>query len=360
LIRLLFVPVSGSQGSGEYYRSLAIAQAAQRRWPEAAIEFILNLQAGYASQAPYPVHLIDGSPTHNTTAVNQIIDRMRPGVVLFDSSGRQAQLAHARRSGAGTVFISSRFKTRWKGFRLRRMRVLDQHWLAWPQLLGGGLAWHERLKLWLVPRVRVVPLEVIYPPPVPERAAQLQRELGVQAGRYVVVCGGGGGYRRSGRPASEIFAEAALQLGAALEGQPGLDILCVGGPNIALPVARHGPVRMLAALPGEQLIDLLAGARLALVNGGSLLLQAVSLQVPCVAAPIAGDQDGRITLCARHGAVAPTQLNATQMATVAARILGDDHEYQAMRRALQALDLANGIDRALDALAGLLTERGHS
>jgi hypothetical protein len=31
-----------------------------------------------------------------------------------------------------------------------------------------------------------------------------------------------------------------------------------------------------------------------------------------------------------------------------------------MRRALQALDLANGIDRALDALAGLLTERGHS
>ena len=116
---LLFVPASGAQGSGEYYRSLAIARAAQARWPAARICFIVNSAAGYARQCPFETVLVEGSPTYNTAAVNATIDRMKPDIVVFDSAGRVGQLAHARRRHAATVYVSSRFKTRWKGFRVR-------------------------------------------------------------------------------------------------------------------------------------------------------------------------------------------------------------------------------------------------
>jgi hypothetical protein len=46
--RLLFVPVSGAFGMGEFARTLAMAQAAEGRWPQAAIRFVLSREAPYA------------------------------------------------------------------------------------------------------------------------------------------------------------------------------------------------------------------------------------------------------------------------------------------------------------------------
>ena len=50
------------------------------------------------------------------------------------------------------------------------------------------------------------------------------------------------------------------------------------------------------------------------VNGGSLLLQAIALGAPCVAAPIAEDQPARISLCAARGYVRPAALDASSLA----------------------------------------------
>ncbi len=63
---MLFVPVSGEKGVGEYYRSLTIAGGAQRRWPRARIHFVVNRSAGYADQVPYPTVRVEGSPTYNS------------------------------------------------------------------------------------------------------------------------------------------------------------------------------------------------------------------------------------------------------------------------------------------------------
>ena len=51
--RLLFVPVSGPYGMGEYARSAAIAHAARERWPQAAIRFLLSREAPYAADPPF-------------------------------------------------------------------------------------------------------------------------------------------------------------------------------------------------------------------------------------------------------------------------------------------------------------------
>jgi hypothetical protein len=351
--RILFIPASSAKGVGEYFRSLTIAEGVRRRWPGADIRFVLSREAGYAHEAPFPVVLVDRSPTYETGAVIRAIEELRPEIVIFDSAGRVAQFRRARRGGARVVYVSSRPKTRWKGFRLRRMLQLDQHWLAWPRALDGDLSAWERLKLRIVPHVEVVFLDCLFPPPDAARAAAYRSELGLDASPYVLFCAGGGGYRHNGLSAPEIFGQAAID--AARSGGP--RTVWVRGPNYAGKLTPSAGLLSLGALSGQQMIDLLSGASVAAINGGSLLLQALALKVPCVAAPVAGDQDARIRACAARGLLKSSELEAAALAKAARALFDDPSAMHAIKTRLAQLDLANGVDRAVAALEGLLSAR---
>jgi hypothetical protein len=351
--RILFIPASGAKGVGEYFRSLTIAEGVRRRWPAADIRFVLSREAGYAQEAPFPVVLVDRSPTYETGAVVRAIEELRPDIVVFDSAGRVAQYRQARRGGARVVYVSSRPKTRWKGFRVRRMLQLDQHWLAWPRALDGGLSPWERLKLRLVPQVEVVFLDCLFPPPDATRAAAYRRELGLDGSPYMLFCAGGGGYRHNGLSAPEIFGHAAIQV--ARRGRP--RTVWVRGPNYAGELTPTPGLLSLGALSGEQMMDLLSGASLATINGGSLLLQALALKVPCVAAPVAGDQDARIRACSARGVLRASELESAALAQAASALFDDAQGLQAIRTRLAELDLTNGVDKAVTALEGLLAVR---
>jgi hypothetical protein len=351
--RILFIPASGPRGAGEYFRSLTIAEGVRRRWPAADIRFVLSREAGYAQEAPFPVILVDRSPTYETGPVIRAIEELRPEIVIFDSAGRVAQFRGARRSGARVVYVSSRPKTRWKGFRLRRMLQLDQHWLAWPRFLDGDLSSWERLKLRLAPHVEIVFLDSLFPPPDPARAAAYRSQLGLDGDPYVLFCAGGGGYRSNGLSAPEIFGQAAID--AARGGGP--RAVWVRGPNYAGKLAPPPELLSLGALGGQQMMDLLSGARLATINGGSLLLQALALKVPCVAAPVAGDQDARIRACAARGLLVASELDSAALAKAARALFDDAQRLQAIRTRLAELDLSNGVDKAVAALERLLAVR---
>src|SRR5258708_28233632 len=148
---------------GEYARSLAIAQAARRRWPRAEIHFILSRQAAYAKTVPFAATLLDSSPTFHTRAVARSIKEFRPSIVVFDNAGRTAQLRAARRLGARIVYISARIRQRRKAFRWQWMRLIDEHWIAYPEFSAGSLKLFEKLKLKLVGRPVVRYLDVILP-----------------------------------------------------------------------------------------------------------------------------------------------------------------------------------------------------
>src|SRR5260370_436279 len=109
---LLFVPVSGEFGMGECARSLAIAQGAAQRWPQASIRFILSRAAPYAAQSPFPAALLASSPTFHSAAVIEIMNAWRPNIVIFDNAGRTAQLRAARNIGARVGYISARRRQR--------------------------------------------------------------------------------------------------------------------------------------------------------------------------------------------------------------------------------------------------------
>ena len=348
--KFLFVPVSGPGGAGEYFRSLAVARALERRWPGCAIRFIVSRDAPYACDIPYPVRLVDRSPTYETRVVIDTIERERPDVVIFDSSGRVAQYGRAKELGARVVFVSSRATTRRKGFRLRRMRRMDQHWIAQPRILGGDLRAGERLRLRLVPGCGVEFLEVLHDPVDESGTRDLQQQLGVESGGYVLVCPGGGGVFNDRRDATQVFYEA----GCRLARDAGLPVVAVLGARFVPKEPQPAGVHLLQTLPNAQLMGLLRDARVAVINGGSLLLQALAQRTPCVAAPIAEDQPARIEACARRGYCRATTLDAPSLVRGALDLLESHGERAALRDRLAALNLRNGVDVAVEAIARLL------
>ncbi|MFO1394407.1 MAG: hypothetical protein U1F09_11655 [Steroidobacteraceae bacterium] len=349
--RILFVPVSGPGGAGEYFRCLAFARAVERRWSGASISFVMSRASSQAGQVPYPTHLVDDSPTRETAAVARILDDVRPDVAVFDSSGRVAQYRRARELGARTVFVSSRPSTRRKGHALRRLWTLDQHWIVAPRFLGGAPGPIERLKLALAPRCEPVYLDVIHEPVDDAGARALEARLGLERGGYVLACPGGGGHATDGRDPAQVYREAAAQVAVAT-GRP---VVAVLGPAAegAGGSAAHAGVHVLGTLPNGVLMGLLGGANIGIVNGGSLLVQAIAAGLPCVAAPISDDQPGRIARCADSGLVLPATLDVAAIAREAAA-LAAPAERAALADRLAALSIRNGLDVAVEAIGRLL------
>ncbi len=353
--RFVFVPVSGPGGAGEYHRSLAVARALEHRWPECHIRFVLNRRAPYAADAPYEGLRIDDSPTRESGAVGEFLACERPDVVVFDSSGRLAQYRAARAAGAAVVYVSSRPKTRWKGFRLRRMRVLDQHWIAQPRFLAGAPGTLELLKLRLVQRPELVFLDTLHEPLDLPATRALQRRLGILPRRYVVLCPGGGGEFGHPTDAAAVFSRAA-QLLTSTAGMPVVAVLG-GRRGTGERVRSEDNDRILSYLPNGTLLGLVHDAAVAVVNGGSLLLQSMAQGTPIVAAPIAGDQADRIARCAELGCVQPSPLEPAAMARAATTLLDDEPRRDSLRRGLASVAVRNGADVAADAVARLLARR---
>jgi hypothetical protein len=348
---ILFIPASGGDGAGEYFRCLAIAQGICGRWPRACIRFIVNREAGYAHDVPFDSVLVDGTPTFNTAEVNRAIGAMHADVAVFDSAGRVAQFAHARSSGTATVYISSRPTARRKGFRLRRMHHLDQHWLTWPRFLQGELTYWERLKLGLMGRPRIVFLDPVLPLRSAARANDHRRGLGIEGQPYLLVCAGAGGHRRLGVPAPEILVAAAATVGRTT-GHP---IVWVKGPNYRGDWHGGAGLLELDEVAPSELLDLIEHAFLAVVNGGSLLLQTLAVKTVCVAVPIADDQAARVDGCVRHGLAAGAPLDVETIAATIRALVQEPGRMADIRSRLHELDLGNGADQAVEALELLLS-----
>jgi predicted glycosyltransferase len=362
--RILFVPVSGAFGMGEYARSLAIAHAVQRQWPQAGIHFILSRQAPYAAAAPFPATLLDSSPTFHTAAVTESIQNFKPDVVIFDNAGRTAQLQAAHRAEARIVFISSRSRQRRKAFRWRWMRLIDEHWIAYPQFIAGEPDFFERFKLGWLHRPALRYLDVILSRAGSGKDSTVAR-VGLDLESYVLVVPGGGTGHPGAADAAARFLAAATTLADA--GTPTVFIgptstADAGPPGAGMPPAAPATqpplpssrLRCFQALPQADLAQLMRGARLVVTNGGSTLLQAIACGRACIAIPIAQDQQLRIRRCVEAGVAIAAKLDAASIVHAAGALLSDETARVALARRASALQLADGIDVALAALTRLM------
>ena len=364
--RILFVPVSGTYGMGEYARSMAIAHAASRRWQDAAIHFVLSREAPYAADAPFPATLLASSPTFHSKAVIELLEKWRPGVVVFDNAGRTAQLRAARRLGARVVYISARPRQRRKAFRWHWMRLIDEHWIAYPEFSAGSLRFFERLKLKLVGRPVVRYLDVILPRADLGRRRAILSRAGCGAGTFVLLVPGGGTGHPGADDAVGRFTAAARTLAA--RGVPTVYVgptgagadRCTSGGSAATGEAGEPNWHPLGPLPQADLAELMRSARLIVANGGSTLLQAIACGGACIAVPIARDQIERTRRCVAAGVAVAAALDAAGMVQAADRLLQNEPQRAALAERAAHLELADGVEVAIQALCALVEAAPHA
>ncbi len=351
--RLLFVPVSGPFGMGEYARSAAIAHAVRARWPRAAIRFLLSREAPYAADPRFDATLLPASPTRCTAQVNAAIAAFAPDVVIFDNAGRTAQLRAARSAGAAVVFVSARRRQRRRAGRLRWLRLIDEHWIAYPRVLDAPPGLLETLKRRWLRRPEPRHLDVILPPADPARRARGLADLALGAPPVLVVPGGGTGHPGA-EDAPRRFAEVAVDLAGG-----GVATVLVG-PSVSSNDADPAALRRRRAMPQADLIELMRSARLVVANGGSTMVQAIGCAAPCLAVPIARDQRARIDRAVASGIAATAPLDPRAIAQAARCLLADDAARTALARRAAASGFADGRAIALEALERLLARRHSS
>jgi putative intracellular protease/amidase len=268
--------------------------------------------------------------------------------MVFDNSGRTSQLRAAKRAGARLVFSSRAPKLRWKAFRIKWMRLLDEHWIVFPTFVTGGRTWLERLKLRLYPDYTVRQFDTLFTPSDPQVRAEWLARHELCPGEFVVFAPGGRGEGHMVADPAELFIEAAREFVAAT----GCCSVVLTGRN-SVPTSETPNLRLLPRIGPDEVQHLLAGASMVVCNGGTTLIHTLAHGKPLVAVPLAGDQHRRIRRAVKLQIAVSAERRPAAIAAAATALLGDRDRREAMARCIARLGTVNGVEEAVGALRGL-------
>ncbi|MCL1049764.1 hypothetical protein L2755_09045 [Shewanella abyssi] len=346
--KFLFIPVSSAEGVGEYMRSLIVANEVKRRWPEADIQFILSRQAPYSSTCPYPVALLDDTPTKNIKAVNDFISFYQPEFVIFDASGRRSQLVHANKLGAKVIFISQHKRKRSRGMKVLRARVTDSHWVVQPEFVIGDISWFDKLKLKFITKSEPTVIGPIFVNPSVNRQAEQLAHYGLTRGGFILLNAGSGGHQNGNGYVVEEFARAAVNIYQATQ----IPCVMVYGPSYPGDIPLVEGVTTIKMLNHEALIDLLDAAKVAILSGGDTLLQAIALKKMTLSVAVAKDQNHRVKVCKESGLTISSELDAQLITDNLIKLITTDNQL-ALQSALAKCDCENGLDIGMKIISDL-------
>lgn len=333
---ILYLPVSGPQGSGEAQAALLLARAMQREMPQLKQCIALSRLSVLANATDVNIHYLNTSPTRDGAAVNALLQALRPRVVIFDSTSRAAQLKAAKAVGAKLIFMCWRATSRRRALALRKLGLWDQFWLLFPLTLEPPLGAWESLKL------RWAPFQLSILGPFAD-APNIDAARGLLPpgfARFVLVT-----------PSGQYGVEQFRAISEALVARGVNVVLSVSAPP-RLP-SQPGLLE-LDRLDNATLLGLLSLSERCLINGGSLLLQALALGLKPLAMPMVPDQPGRIAklqkldLCDRAEPSASAGVLAAQLL---AQPLVDRVQQQTAANTAQ---IRNGLPEAVRRLRELL------
>lgn len=335
----LFIPVSSPEGIGEYMRSLIIAKQLTKNWPEASINFILSQQAPYVADCPFPVLLTPSSPTKHVKLVNSFIKKLLPNIVIFDASGRNSQFQQAKKLGAKVVFISQHHKKRTRGLRLKRIPLIDCHWVAQPEFLLPDLSQWENLKLTWFNKRPPKYTGCIFSPVNKQKQQKLLTKLNIENTDFIIFNAGSGGHKIANTLAADIYAEAAEHISKSQ------NVTCVMlyGSNYPYNVASTGNVVAIKQLDNSDFINLIDAAQAVVISGGDTLLQTIALQKPCLTTPVSKDQPNRINHCVSKNLVLTCPTTTNDMIKSIETLLKKSTQQQLINNLKQSKQ-SNGLD----------------
>ncbi|RLV60796.1 hypothetical protein D5018_04845 [Parashewanella curva] len=323
-------------------RSLIIATEVQKKWPESQIHFILNRNAPYAKDCPFPKQLIDTTPTKDIRGVNSIMSELMPDVVIFDASGRKAHFQHAKNIGAKTVFFSQHTKKRSKGLKLNRLKLIDHHFVVQPKFIMPDLSWLQKMKLNWLNKEAPLCIGPVFSQPSKEQGQRLLSEYGLSEKQYLIFSAGSGGHKVNGELAAELFYQQAKTFSEKYD----VDCVVIMGSNYPkkVPVSTER-LTVLPSVDNPTFINLLAMAKATVISGGDALLQAIALKVPSLSVPVSKDQPARIDICYQHGFVMKVE---SKLSVKKIEKLYADAELK--HELLRIADDSNGLPHVLESL----------
>ncbi len=344
--RILFAPASGPGGSGEYYRCLTLARAMAARAPGARIDFLLNREAGVERDERFGYHEIPATPARASGEVLGIGEKLRPDLVVFDSTGRVRQFRALKKAGARVVWISDRPHKRLKGFRPRQLRWSDLHLVVDVSGRPPRLEWYERALLAAVGRCQAEIVPGIVAEPDRQALAAWEDSLPPPGQPCAVFVAGGGGYVDKGRPVPEILVDAAERLIDSVD----VKAVVVLGPQYRGALREHERVCLIDSLPTAALGALLADARLAVTGAGSMLsAQVLAAAVPAVMIPAGGnDQARRIRDLERAGLIEGSPLEPGELADRARMLIKSPERSESLVARQRALDVSGVTGRVAE------------
>lgn len=345
-LSILFVPVSGQSGAGEYYRCLAIADALAAAECPAVIHFVISRDAAVTRDERFVYHILDRSPSFESNKVIAIMSQHCPALVIFDSSLRAAQLQAAKRLGANTIGIVSRRGKRRRLLSVRKLRYLDEAWIVGAPQQQRSLTWWERLNCWWWKGSVVFSGAVAVP-----GSAGILNQLGIPD-TYVLIASGGGGGVIKGTSAAEHFARAAEIFAT----EQGLPVVFVSGPLYAGALPEHEGIRAFRGVSPAEMATLIDHARVCVLGGGSLLLQALAAKALCVAAPAGGaDQPTRIHELEAEGlVVADYTTSPERMAALASTLVSRNELRSHLEARVASQESQNGAEALASRIVRIL------
>ena len=346
--KVLFIPVSGPTGAGEYYRCLSLAEGLLRRQPGWEIHFLLNRSAQVLKPSGIIFHLLPDSPTYDNGRVRRIMDELRPDAVVFDNTLRGSQLNKARQIRASVIYISARPHKRRKGFALRKLPHVDRHWIIAPPS-RHRLSIMEAIALRLAGGIGPEFFSLMLPDPAPQRRAAFLAAHSFADEGYTLFVSGGGGGSIKGQPAASVFQQAAR----SYHEKTGRPTLFVAGPLSTIALASGEQRLELRSVSPGQLADLMDGAVLVVSGGGSIVHQALSLARPCLAIPAGGkDQPHRVRDLKKQGLIEICAPEPSVMGDAAANLSEDTHCLRQLAENARQGRFVNGLGQALDEIEG--------
>ena len=334
---ILFLPVSGPSGAGEYYRCLAIAQTLVQRRPDLQIHFALSKEARVERLAGFHYHSLNASPTRDTDGVVTLFDKVRPKVAVFDSTFRTKQLRKAKGSGARVICLVSRRTKRRKLMTWWKLAYIDQVFVCGE---GGMLCKQPgRLERLMARRWRGE-LDVVGPILAPGAGHRAWEDRPLKTDRHILVAPGGGGGTLHERPAALAFQDIARILAE----EKSIPVRFIAGPLSDIPLSEISGVHQQRSLPPPEMINAMRCASVCILGGGSILLQGVAAGRPCVGMPAGGkDQPERIRDLARRGfIVSPRAFDAGHAAELATELLTDDSRRTALEKRIAESGITDG------------------
>ncbi|MGO2330297.1 MAG: glycosyltransferase family 1 protein [Pseudoalteromonas nigrifaciens] len=348
--RLLFIPVSSPAGIGEYMRSLLLAQTLKAELADKVdVHFVLNKHSSYAEACPFETTLLNHSATKERGKVVQVIEKIKPDVVIFDCAGRAAHMKAAKNAGAKVVFISQHAKKRAKGLKLNRAGLIDFHWVVQPNYCIEPLSWLEKAKLALFPLASPANVGPFIVFATIEQKKQVLNNFKLESQGYFIVSAGSGGHVIEGSNCADVYFQAALKISQ----RTGLKGVVVFGSNYNKKLPKTDQLLCLSSQGNEDFLALLSEAKMAVLSAGDTLLQAIAVRTPVVACAISKDQLARLESCVKTQVVVRSELEVDAIVARVEQVINEPL-YTKITQEYKYLEIKNSFDVVTEGVKALL------